>query len=440
MTDTAALDVYLGERHAAVLHYLGPSRYRLDYLDDWIDDPDSIPLSLSLPLAARSHEGERLFDFLDNLLPDSPAVRDRWAVDAGLERPEVFGLLRHYGMDVAGAAEFCPRGEEPHRERSLEPISDAGIARRIRALRGDETAWIDPDLDVGKFSLGGAQAKFALARDAGRWWLARGAHPTTHIFKPHLRDLEDGPLVEFVTMTVAAALRLDVAGVDIGVFDGESSLIVRRFDRMLVDGRLTRIHQEDLCQAMGLPRLRKYEAHGGPSFRATLAFFDTHLDPESAHRSKREYVRGLLFSWLMLNTDAHAKNLSLQLTPDRAVLAPHYDLNSLIPYHHPADDDRRALERDFAATSLATRLVDSYRVADMAAFEWRAAARDAGISADELLAWGRDLCAYVPVVTEAAIAGVAGVADEVSSPALERMSTRIAWRCAQAARALKERE
>lgn len=433
---TRALDVYLVETLAGRLTFLGPATYRLEYLDGWRDHPAAVPLSLSLPLHEDVHEGARLYDFLDNLLPDSPAVRDRWAIDAGLERPEVFDLLEHYGADVAGAAEFYPAGAAPRRGRGLEPLSNEEIAGRIRLIRGDQTAWIDPDDDFGKFSLGGAQAKFALVRSEERWWRARESQPTTHIFKPHLRDLEDGPLVEFVTMTTAAVLHHDVALVDAGLFDGESSLIVRRFDRELSDGMLTRIHQEDLCQAMGLPRLRKYESHGGPGFRATLRFFDEHLGPEAAATSKRRYVRGLLFSWLMLNTDAHLKNLSLRITPGQAELAPHYDLNSLIPYHHPEDREQTALLRDFGATNLATRIVDSYAVADMGWFEWRAAARDAGQSADELLAWGRDLCDYAPTVVEATVESLPA---QLQTPVLERLVERIAWRCEQARAALTER-
>lgn len=430
------LDVYLYEAHAATLEYLSPSSYRLAYLDGWRDHPEAVPLSLSLPLTESLHEGARLFDFLDNLLPDSPAVRDRWAIEAGLERPEVFDLLEHYGADVAGAAEFYPTGTTPRRSRLLEPLNDSDIAARIRLIRGDQTAWLDSTLDVGKFSLGGAQAKFALTRRDRGWWLARDAEPTTHIFKPHLHDLEDGSLVEFVTMTIAAALRHDVARVDVGVFDGESSLIVRRFDRMLNDGRLMRIHQEDLCQAMGLPRLRKYESHGGPSFRSTLRFFDDQLDPDLAATSKRHYLRGLLFSWLMLNTDAHAKNLSMHILPGRIELAPHYDLNSLIPYHHPDDRQRSMLLTDFGATNLATRIVDSYAVADMARFEWEAAARDARDSPQNLLAWGLDLCDYAPTVAEAA---VAGLPTQLQTPAVARLVERLPWRCAQAREALTAR-
>ncbi len=427
------LDVYLYETQAATLEYLGPSHYRLAYLDGWRSHSEAVPLSLSLPIIDEPHDDTRVFDFLDNLLPDSPAVRDRWAIEAGLERPEVFDLLEHYGADVAGAAEFYPAGTAPRMGRRMEPVSDEDIAARIRLIRGDPTAWFDPARDVGKFSLGGAQAKFALTRSDNAWWLARDAQPTTHIFKPHLRDLEDGSLVEFVTMTIAAALRHDVARVDVGVFDGESTLIVRRFDRLLDDGRLVRIHQEDLCQAMGLPRLRKYESHGGPGFRDTLRFFDGRLDPESAAASKRNYVRGLLFSWLMLNTDAHAKNLSLHLLPGRTELAPHYDINSLIPYHHPDDRQRSMLLADFGASNLTTRIVDSYAVADMGRFEWEAAARDARDSPQELIAWGLDICDYAPSVAEAA---VGGLPSSLQTPVLERLVERIAWRCEQAREAL----
>ncbi|SFH86515.1 hypothetical protein E3O11_09230 [Cryobacterium levicorallinum] len=72
----------------------------------------------------------------DNLLPDNADVCERWAVRAGLATAEPFELLRAYGTDVAGAIQFADPGSDPNQSSTStgEPISDAEIAARIRAI------------------------------------------------------------------------------------------------------------------------------------------------------------------------------------------------------------------------------------------------------------------------------------------------------------------
>ena len=55
-----------------------------------------------------------------------------------------------------------------------------------------------------------------------------------------------------------------VARTAVTQFEGESAIVVERYDRRLLDGRLLRIHQEDVCQALGVRPDRKYQNEGGP--------------------------------------------------------------------------------------------------------------------------------------------------------------------------------
>lgn len=399
---TEALDVCLYGQHAATLTFLGPSRYRLDYLPSWTDHTDAVPASLSLPLVPRRHEGAALSDFIDNLLPDNTAVRDRWAVEAGLANTEPFGLLGAYGQDVAGAIQFVEAGTGVTQTGNLEPVDDADVARRIRMIRDDSTLWNDPTSSTGRFSLGGAQAKFALARVDGRWFDPSGTYPATHIFKPKVQSQTDGELIEFVTMRAAALLRLPVAEVSVDCFGAEHSLVVRRFDRVQVNGGFERIHQEDLAQALAVPRLRKSESDGGPGYRRILSLFGGIGDPDDAAASKDVFVKGLIYSWLVLNTDAHAKNYSLRLAPGRTVIAPLYDLSSLIPYIRPAGPSRRELLEAYGRTKLSMRVASSYESSAMGGFEWRGVARDAGLGAEAVTGWAKTVASLLPDVIAAA--------------------------------------
>ena len=52
---------------------------------------------------------------------------------------------------------------------------------------------------------------------------------------------------------------------------GRPYLLVTRYDRAEVDEITVRLHQEDACQALGVPSERKYAAEGGPAFRDLFA-------------------------------------------------------------------------------------------------------------------------------------------------------------------------
>ena len=54
------------------------------------------------------------------------------------------------------------------------------------------------------------------------------------------------------------------------LFDGKPVIVVERFDRTWQEGVLYRLPQEDICQALGVPPLRKYQSDGGPGIVGVL--------------------------------------------------------------------------------------------------------------------------------------------------------------------------
>lgn len=67
-------------------------------------------------------------------------------------------------------------------------------------------------------------------------------------------------------MRAAAALGVEVAHTEFADFRGQVALVVERFDRVqLPDGSVQRIHQQDMCQALGRASESKYEQDGGPT-------------------------------------------------------------------------------------------------------------------------------------------------------------------------------
>ena len=66
----------------------------------------------------------------------------------------------------------------------------------------------------------------------------------------------------------AALVGLDVAPVEPRVVRDRTFLLVERYDRAIHDnGHVRRIHQEDFCQALGVPPETKYASEGGPTFK-----------------------------------------------------------------------------------------------------------------------------------------------------------------------------
>lgn len=432
---TERLDVYLYGGAAAKLHYLGRTHYRIVYNTEWqrIGGPS---LSLSLPTTQRTHTGRVVSDFLDNLLPDSTAVREDWARQSGLSDADPFHLLAAHGADVAGALEFYAEGEPVETDGAFAAVSDDEIAGRIRAIRENRPVPVADDAGNGRFSLGGAQGKFALALRDGNWFDPTGIHPSTHIFKPKVTGLANGEIVEHITMTAMSILGLASANTQLVEFANEHTLMVERFDRQpRADGTIQRIHQEDMAQALGIPRLRKYEKDGGPNYRMILQTLDRIPDRDSAALAKERFAKSLVFSWLVLNTDAHAKNYSLQRLPESFDLTDMYDVSSLLPYVQPNGDRSNDLLAAFDRTELSMKIASSFEAGSMSAFEWSAVARDARLDPDAFLAWARLRAEAAPAVFQAV---ASTLPEKFQTPVVELLLERIALRGEQAASRLDQ--
>ncbi|MBQ9003420.1 MAG: HipA domain-containing protein [Eggerthellaceae bacterium] len=112
---------------------------------------------------------------------------------------------------------------------------------------------------------------------------------------------------------------------------GPATLVVERYDR-IGNGwprGAARVHQEDACQALGLPPHRKYASRRAlgddPTYKGIADLLVRYsVDPE---RELSELLRQLVVNLALGNWDAHAKNTSL-LYEQLAVpaVAPMYDV------------------------------------------------------------------------------------------------------------------
>lgn len=303
------------------------------------------PVSLSMPITPLTYSQRIIRPYLQGLLPDDPTVRADIANLYGCSSENPFALLSHIGLDCPGAVQLVPEDSASlvkSRSGDLVELSSSDLESRLRLLREHASSPWDANHE-GRWSLGGAQSKMALRYQDGHWYDCEGSEPTTHILKPGVTGYDNQALDEYLCQRVALKMRLPAAHVEYLTFGSEHAVSIQRYDRIIdADGTVTRVHQEDLCQALGVDPNHKYAEQGGPSSPDVLALLGT-TKANAAHNLQL-FVLYLLFNYLMGATDAHAKNYSILLgAGSTAVLAPLYDVASIAPYQSIAPRRRKPL-------------------------------------------------------------------------------------------------
>ena len=94
--------VILDDAVAGTLTRLAGGRLRFDYDDAYRERPGVTPLSMSMPTSVRSHADRFVSPWLWGLLPDNPAVLERWARQFHASASSPFSLLSTpIGRDLA---------------------------------------------------------------------------------------------------------------------------------------------------------------------------------------------------------------------------------------------------------------------------------------------------------------------------------------------------
>lgn len=280
-------------------------------------------LSLSMPVREASYGPEVCDAFFGALLP-SGAARDASARQAGVAASDTFTLLAAIGYDCAGAVSLHDPAEPPRLEEGypldVDPLSEAELAAHLRALPSRPFL-----LGAGDFrlTLAGAAPKVPVCIQNGRPALPRLGTPTTHILKPALDGHADTTLNEYLCLRLARALGVEAPDAELQQADGIRYLLVTRFDRaMRRDGRLTRIHQENLCQALGTAG----DADHGACFELMMRF-------GAPARPVARLLRRVVFNVLIGNVHAHARHYALLHAEDGTkAMAPVFGVMSAAPY------------------------------------------------------------------------------------------------------------
>ncbi len=363
------LAVYLNGEYVAHAVDAGQGYIGLQYDERVVADLAGVPLlSIRLPVRAEAYPGVQTRAYFEGLLPEGDA---RTGIANELRVPEwdVFALLRAIGGDCAGAVALFPVDEPFPEEEAPRWLEEDELAQILRELPVRPLA-VDPEHGI-RISLAGAQDKLVvIVAPDGRVALPRGTSPSTHIVKPPSgRQLLDGELAypdlvrnEAFCLRVAAAAGIPAAHGSLRVFGRIEVLMVERFDRLQDTDRLRRLHQEDVCQALGLLPHQKYEEPDGPSIAAVADLVRTHS--ADVARDLPALIDRIALSVAVGDDDFHGKNIALLHTAGGIRLAPAYDLVStaVYPYLTPKLAMRIGGElygRDLRAESWANALVDA---------------------------------------------------------------------------------
>jgi serine/threonine-protein kinase HipA len=240
------------------------------------------------------------------------------------------------------ALQFLPDEAAPKGIGKIEGvvIGEEEIERRLLDVVADDRLRDETDLDDFRIALPGAQEKDAFLWWDGRWMKPRGSTPTTHIFKLPIgmvggrnADFSTSVDNEWLCLRLLKAYGLPTADARIEKFGSQRVLVVERFDRVhSQDGKqLSRLAQEDFCQATATSSLIKYENEGGPGLKKV---FELLQHSQEAAADMRTFITAQILFWILRAPDGHAKNFSIRLLAGNRGefrLTPMYDVMSAYP-------------------------------------------------------------------------------------------------------------
>lgn len=349
----ADLDVYMNGYRVGIFTRTPSGAHQFKYDETWVRLPGSRPISLSMPLRQQTYQGDEVYNFFDNLLPDTPDVRNRILARYQANSTQPFDLLSKVGADTVGALQLMPQGVLPGNIRKMEykVLSERTLEKVLTGYQAGAPLGMIEEVEDFRISIAGAQEKTALLLLEDKWCQPRNATPTTHIIKlpigkieshSYAIDLSDSVENEYLCTLLAREFGLPVPNCFMMQAGSIKALAVERFDRKYSsDGSwLMRLPQEDFCQVLNVPSAQKYESHGGPGIAEIMSYL---LGSANTEQDRYQFMKAQVLFWLLSATDGHAKNFSVFIEPDgRFRLTPFYDILSMYPVFggrglHPRD-------------------------------------------------------------------------------------------------------
>jgi len=356
------------------------------YSDSWLERKTAIPISLSLPLTEKTHTGDKVYNYFDNLLPDSADIRNRIQARFGAKTNQPFDLLSHIGIDCVGAIQLMSeKADVDVKKIECTPLSEKEIAENLRNYKTLPLG-MSPDQDL-RISIAGVQEKTALLWHENKWQRPLNTTPTSHIFKLPIGriehagiDLSDSVENEWLCLEILREFGLPVPKVSIENFEDIKVLVVERFDRALHKDKtwIVRHPQEDMCQANGIAPSLKYESDHGPGIAPIMELLKSSINPE---HDRKQFMKTIFLFWILGAIDGHAKNFSIFLKQGgRFKLTPVYDVISGYPLAAKRQIETKEMKMAMALHSKNTH----YKLYEIMPRHWFSQARKVNFPESEM--------------------------------------------------------
>lgn len=344
---TGVLEVYLCDIFAGKLHIDNSGRLSFEYDSHYLKDAHHLPLSVSMPLRLQPYDDETARAFFSGLLPEE-SILEYVAKNLKISKGNTFQLLNELGGECAGAVSLYPEGKKPEKfQGDFKSLNDTELKEILIRLKTHPFLADQKDM---RLSLAGTQNKLPVIffKDKDREVMGiPKSRPSSHILKIPIthfgNDVYDSIQNEFFCMQLAQKAGIRTPDTEIKWCEEIPYLLVSRYDRTVNLKKLAdfflgksgysyiiRLHQEDFCQALGLPPNKKYQNEGGPSPAQCYDLIEKYSQIPALDR--REFIHRIIFNYLIGNGDAHGKNFSFLYGGNKPILAPAYDLLSTAVY------------------------------------------------------------------------------------------------------------
>ena len=295
-------------------------------------DASGITLTEGFPVIPGTEPpSDAVSNFLGGYVPEGNH-RNVMASRRGIDPADLMGLLREFGGSMAGAVTI--RAVEPVApERAtgyLEELTPESLADRLRQALRDTDQGVPDD---SRSTLPGFQPKVLARKTTNGWAQPHGVTHSTHILKPQVPHRATRLIDEHYGHLLANHAGLANFTSELCEADGVTFLSIERFDRRVGDdGTVKLVHQEDAAQALRLDwrttdaKFQDWNWVDNPARPSAALVAELLASIPGGSALVEAWIRRLVFSLVLGDNDAHAKNIALLHTEKGTSLAPAYDM------------------------------------------------------------------------------------------------------------------
>ena len=320
----------------------GPAFAWLSSQWDGGEDEGHIPnwLACCLPENGRlegwqSSATNALRKHLPHFIMDPSAVSIAWA-HAGSEYPGALSL----------ESVVHPPPEKPRSRIEDYPLAEADVAMLLdEAQRAAGMVKGNRSDAPGRpsVSLSGIRPKIALTQDRlGRWRQAPSGSLNTWIIKVENSPTNLGEAgIEAICQRALGMAGVRAAETSSVVIGNLQCVLSKRHDRVVEDGRVHPVHQEDFRQASGWGTPRYYDDFPNePHWPDAYAIIERHA--RNADAEQHMLTRLIAGAWMMGHGDLHRGNIGFRVSamdegPKHVAVAAAYDVSSAVGTQYSKD-------------------------------------------------------------------------------------------------------